>query len=174
MLITYFSYFYKSIIVIIFLSIFRKIIDNPFAFPSDRLFIAYYKWLQARKKLNTKSEIKKHSRCSRKSLIDNNIFDEYTGPTAITDIDPDYYTDLNGRAIIEKFSSKKYIDQTRKVLRGKIIAGYYRDECIKIDQEFANEHQEIINIEVDNLEKNILLICKIFIALFYININIYF
>lgn len=119
---------------------------KEFAFPSDRLFFAYHQWLQERKKTTKITGV--HAQQSRKSLVGDDIFDEYSGPTAMTDIDPGYFTDLNGRPIREKFSSKRYIEQTKKVLRGKIIAGYFRDECMRIDQEFSMESKKIADIEV--------------------------
>ncbi|XP_043280912.1 cilia- and flagella-associated protein 100 isoform X2 [Venturia canescens] len=63
--------------------------------------------------------------------------------TAMTDVDPNYFTDITGRTVGEKFSKQRYIDDARNVLRTRLLIGAERDDCIRIDQQFDEEQRRL-------------------------------
>lgn len=68
--------------------------------------------------------------------------------TALTDIDPNYFKELKGRVLKERFSICQYIDDIREVLSTRLLAGQERDDCIRIDQQFAEEQKVLNDIKV--------------------------
>lgn len=61
----------------------------------------------------------------------------------ILDIDPEFYSLVEGRPLVEKFDVKKYIDNVRDVLRTKIITGFREDDIILIDESIIEEQKLI-------------------------------
>lgn len=69
--------------------------------------------------------------------------------TAITDIDPNYFTEVKGRlGVGERFSRQRYIEEAREVLRTRLLIGVQRDDCIRIDQQFDEEERRLNDIKV--------------------------
>ena len=67
----------------------------------------------------------------------------------MTDIDPTYFSELQGEISIgERFSQQAYIEDARQVLRTRLLIGEERDVCIRIDQQFDEEHRRLENIKV--------------------------
>ncbi|XP_024940876.1 cilia- and flagella-associated protein 100 [Cephus cinctus] len=66
---------------------------------------------------------------------------------AMTDIDPEYFTELRGRVIKDRSSLKKYVDDIREVLRTRLLAGQEKDDCIRIDQQFNEEQKRLDKIK---------------------------
>lgn len=67
---------------------------------------------------------------------------------AITDVDPQYYSELNGRVVKEKFSVGDYVRDTREIFRARLLAGQETDDCIRIDQQFVEEQKMLDKIKV--------------------------
>lgn len=67
---------------------------------------------------------------------------------AMTDIDPEYFTELGGRPVKEKFSLREYVEDTRDIFRTRLLAGQELDDCIRIDQQFVVEQKELDRIKV--------------------------
>lgn len=67
---------------------------------------------------------------------------------AITDIDPQYFSELDDRLVREKFSIRNYIEDTRKILKARLLAGQEMDDCIRIDQQFVEEQKRLDQIRV--------------------------
>lgn len=67
---------------------------------------------------------------------------------AITDINPEYFTETAGGLVKEKFSLCQYIDDLRQILRSKLLAGEQRDLCILIEQQFDEERRRLSKIKV--------------------------
>lgn len=65
----------------------------------------------------------------------------------IFDIDPDYFTIVEGRPIAEKFNIKDYINDMREILRTRIVTGYKEDEILLINENFIDEQKAIDNIK---------------------------
>lgn len=76
---------------------------------------------------------------------------EYKDPDkaiAMTDVDPQYFTELSGRPIKEKFSLDQYIRDIRDILKTKLLIGQEKDDCIRIDQQFEQETHQLRQIQV--------------------------
>lgn len=67
---------------------------------------------------------------------------------AMTDVDPEYFTELSGRPAKEKFSMEQYVLDMREVLRTRLLIGQERDDCIRIDQQFEQELRRLQKIQV--------------------------
>lgn len=67
---------------------------------------------------------------------------------AMTDVDPEYFTELSGRPAKEKFSLEQYVLDTREVLRTRLLIGQEKDNCIRIDQQFEQESYRLQKIQV--------------------------
>lgn len=68
---------------------------------------------------------------------------------AITDVDSQYFTELSGRPVKEKFSLDQYVQDVRDVLKTKLFIGQKKDDCIRIDQQFEHESRRLQNIQVE-------------------------
>lgn len=67
---------------------------------------------------------------------------------AITDVDPRYFSELDGRIVKEKFSVRNYVEDTRDILKTRLLAGQEMDDCIRIDQQFVEEQRRLDEIKV--------------------------
>lgn len=70
------------------------------------------------------------------------------GTIAMTDVDPEYFTELSGRPAKEKFSLEQYVLDNREVLRTRLLIGREKDDCIRIDQQFEEESRRLQKIQV--------------------------
>ncbi|EFN78819.1 Coiled-coil domain-containing protein 37 [Harpegnathos saltator] len=66
---------------------------------------------------------------------------------AMTDVDPEYFTELAGRPAKEKFSLEQYVLDTREVLKARLLIGQKKDDCIRIDQQFEQESYRLQKIQ---------------------------
>ncbi|XP_057324313.1 uncharacterized protein LOC130666982 [Microplitis mediator] len=125
----------------------RKIEEeqSPFLVPSNVQLFGFYQWNEAKRR--NKKGSKSVTRCVKKYPVIKEKETSIVAPTAITDVDPGYFTDLAGRPIREKFSRRKYVEQVNKVLKTRLVAGYNRDHCIRIDQQFDEESKRFSDIE---------------------------
>lgn len=57
----------------------------------------------------------------------------------VTDIDPEYYSAVEGRPIKEKFEYLKYKNTMRELLKTRIIIGYREDDIMLIDENIKME-----------------------------------
>lgn len=67
---------------------------------------------------------------------------------AMTDVDPQYFSELDGGLIREKFSVRNYVEDTREILKVRLLAGQEMDDCIRIDQQFVEEQKRLDEIKV--------------------------
>lgn len=67
---------------------------------------------------------------------------------AITDVDPRYFSELDARLVREKFSVRKYVEDSREILKCRLLAGQQMDDCIRIDQQFVEEQKRLDRIKV--------------------------
>lgn len=67
---------------------------------------------------------------------------------AMTDVDPQYFTELSGRPVKEKFSLEQYVQDIREILKTKLLIGQEKDDCIRIDQQFEQETRRLRQIQV--------------------------
>lgn len=67
---------------------------------------------------------------------------------AITDVHPEYFTELTGRPVKEKFSLREYVEDTREIFRTRLLAGHELDDCIRIEQQFILEQKKLDAIKV--------------------------
>ncbi|XP_011311049.1 uncharacterized protein [Fopius arisanus] len=119
--------------------------DTPWLVPGNPQLFGFHQWTEARRrgKKYDQGQPRKSVRCLVKE-------EDYQAPLAMTDIDPGYFIDLTGRPIREKFSGRRYVEQARQVLRARLLAGFYRDDCMRIDRQFAEERRRFANIEKKN------------------------
>lgn len=64
------------------------------------------------------------------------------------DVDPQYFTELSGRPVEERFLLKQYIQNVREILKLKYLIGQERDDYIRIDQQFEQESCRLRKIQV--------------------------
>jgi len=66
----------------------------------------------------------------------------------MTDVDPQYFTELSGRPVKEKFSLEQYVQDIREILKTKLLIDQEKDDCIRIDQQFEQETHRLQQIQV--------------------------
>ena len=95
---------------------------------------------------------------------------------AITDVDPQYFSELDDRLVREKFSVRNYIEDTREILKARLLAGQEMDDTIRIDQQFVEEQKRLDQIRVCSVKPKIfnLLLNKKIISVKYPNNFIHF
>ncbi|XP_015111833.1 uncharacterized protein LOC107037685 [Diachasma alloeum] len=123
----------------------KKHETSPWLVPGNPQLFGFYQWTEARRRGQKDDQSK--PRRSVRCLVEK---EDYQAPLAMTDIDPGYFTDLTGRPIREKFSGRRYVEQARQVLRARLLAGFARDDCMRIDRQFAEERRRFANIERKN------------------------
>lgn len=67
---------------------------------------------------------------------------------AVTDIDPQYFTELSNQVIDERFSLNQLITDTKDILRTKILIELKKDKCNRIDQLISKESRILSQAEV--------------------------
>lgn len=134
---------------------------SPFVYPKDLEEFAYKVMSKAwrdnliRKELKYKYNERNNYQSRQQLDILNRLYvkdPETTRMKTILDIDPEFFSIVEGRPIKEKFQISNYIEDMRKLLRLKIICGYRQDEIEMIDQNF-NEEQRVIDEIKCNYEK---------------------
>jgi len=66
----------------------------------------------------------------------------------MTDVDPQYFTELSGRPVKEKFSLEQYVQDIREILKTKLLIYQEKDDCIRMDQQFEQETRRLQQIQV--------------------------
>jgi len=66
----------------------------------------------------------------------------------MTDVDPQYFTELSGRPVKEKFSLEQYVQDIREILKTKLLIDQEKDDCIHMDQQFEQETRRLQQIQV--------------------------
>ncbi|XP_025073626.1 cilia- and flagella-associated protein 100-like [Pogonomyrmex barbatus] len=138
--------------------------QSPFVFPSCSQTLAYLQWWKAqKKKAISKRKIYKDrptkisqyqntlQKLHKNIKIDIEEVKKLKDPdkiiTTITDIYPQYFTELSGRSVKEKFSLEQYIRDVREILKTRLLIGQEKDDCIYIDQQFEQESRRLQQIQ---------------------------
>ncbi|XP_066597298.1 cilia- and flagella-associated protein 100 [Prorops nasuta] len=79
-------------------------------------------------------------------ILDAKKYKEPNEVIAMTDVDPGYFTDFGG-GMREKFSVRRYVDDLRMLFRTRLMIAQERDDCIRIEQQFAEEQTKMNLIE---------------------------
>lgn len=126
---------------------------SPFVYPKDLEEFSYRVMTKAWRD-NLRIKELKFKACERNNYRTRQQADllhrlyvkepEVKGMKTILDIDPEFYTLVEGRPLIEKFEVKKYVENVREVLRTKIITGFREDDIILIEESIIEE-QSIID-----------------------------
>ncbi|XP_023289730.1 cilia- and flagella-associated protein 100-like [Orussus abietinus] len=136
----------------------RNVIEerSPFKLPPDPHLFAYAQCWKAWNRQDAEEKRKAnymtgHSYKTKQSkdLLQRLRLDGSTDSKiiAMTDVDPQYFTELRGRVVGQKFSKRQYVEDTRDVLRTRLLAGQERDECIRIDQQFEEEQRRLDKVK---------------------------
>ncbi|XP_011698548.1 PREDICTED: coiled-coil domain-containing protein 37-like [Wasmannia auropunctata] len=138
--------------------------QSPFAFPSCSQTLAYLQWWKAKKKkaisergkrvYKDRHKIPQSHKILQRLHVDVEIEAEKAKKhkavdkvIAMTDVDPQYFTELSGRSVKEKFSLEQYVQDVREILKTKLLIGQEKDDCIRIDQQFEQELRRLRQIQ---------------------------
>ncbi|KYN11959.1 Coiled-coil domain-containing protein 37 [Trachymyrmex cornetzi] len=138
--------------------------QSPFAFPSCSQTLSHLQWWKMQKKKAISKRDRKVYKDRHKILQSHNILrrlhvnveieaeeakkhKELDKVIAMTDVDPQYFTELSGRPVKEKFSLKQYIQDIREILKTKLLISQEKDDCIRIDQQFEQETHRLRQIQ---------------------------
>ncbi|KYN44155.1 Coiled-coil domain-containing protein 37 [Trachymyrmex septentrionalis] len=133
--------------------------QSPFAFPSCSQTLSHLQWWKMLKKKAISKRDRKVYKDRHKILQSHNILHveieaeeakkhkELDKMIAMTDVDPQYFTELSGRPVKEKFSLKEYIQDIREILKTKLLISQEKDDCIRIDQQFEQETRRLRQIQ---------------------------
>ncbi|XP_072763361.1 cilia- and flagella-associated protein 100-like [Anoplolepis gracilipes] len=136
--------------------------QSPFIFPSCSQTLAYLQWWKAQKKKTVRKRVRFYKDQQKYiTLQSSNILQKlhegveinrkkYKDPDKVitmTDVDPQYFIELSGRPVGEKFSLKRYIENIREILKMKHLIGQEKDDYIHIDQQFEQESRRLRKIQ---------------------------
>ncbi|XP_011050898.1 PREDICTED: uncharacterized protein LOC105143978 [Acromyrmex echinatior] len=130
--------------------------QSPFVFPSCSQTLSYLQWWKMQKKKAISKRDRKVYKDRHKILQPRNIlhveieaekYKKLDKVIAMTDVNPQYFTELAGRPVKEKFLLKEYIQDIREILKTKLLIGQEKDDCIRIDQQFEQETQRLRQIQ---------------------------
>ncbi|XP_043508745.1 uncharacterized protein LOC122528080 [Frieseomelitta varia] len=133
--------------------------QSPFVYPPCSLMFSYFQYWKAKKRTSDKERRKGVLKTTdshdllRRLRVDVDIealeakkHKDLEEAIAITDIDPQYFSELDDRLVREKFSIRNYIEDTREILKARLLAGQEMDDCIRIDQQFVEEQKRLDQI----------------------------
>lgn len=72
---------------------------------------------------------------------------ELKGMKTVLDIDPEFFTIVEGRPIAKAFSMSKYLEDIRNTLRTRLMVGFRSDEMLLIDEKLKREKKSIESIQ---------------------------
>ncbi|KAG5318404.1 CP100 protein, partial [Pseudoatta argentina] len=135
--------------------------QSPFVFPSCSQTLSYLQWWKMQKKKAIFKRDRKVYKDRHKILQSRNILQrlqvnveieaekhkKLDKVIAMTDVNPQYFTELAGRPVKEKFLLKEYIQDIREILKTKLLIGQEKDYCIRIDQQFEQETHRLRQIQ---------------------------
>ncbi|OAD53367.1 Coiled-coil domain-containing protein 37 [Eufriesea mexicana] len=134
--------------------------QSPFIYPPCSLMFAYFQYWKAKKRTTDKErrmgvlKSKDSHELLRSLRVDVDIealeakkHKDLDEAIAITDVDPQYFSELDGRIVKEKFSVRDYVEDTRDILKSRLLAGQEMDDCIRIDQQFVEEQRHLDEIK---------------------------
>lgn len=134
---------------------------TPFTYPKDIEEFSYNviskEWRERARQKELKQKCNERNNYQSRQQLDilNRLWVEdpkEQSMRTIFDIDPDFFTIVEGRPIAEKFNIKDYIKDIRDILRTRIIAGFKEDEILLINENFIDEQRAIDDIK-DKLQK---------------------
>lgn len=107
---------------------------------------------QERQKAETKRNYANKTNVRSRKMEDclERLFMEEPDPVkikTILDIDPDFYTIVEGRPVSKPFSMSKYLQQIRDVLRTRLMVGFRNDELLLFEEKIKREQQSIEKIK---------------------------
>ncbi|KAK1124334.1 hypothetical protein K0M31_006703 [Melipona bicolor] len=133
--------------------------QSPFVYPPCSLMFSYFQYWKAKKRTSDKErrmgvlKTKDSHDLLRRLRVDVDIevleakkHKDLEEAIAITDIDPQYFSELDDRLVREKFSLRNYIEDTREILKARLLVGQEMDDCIRIDQQFVEEQKRLDQI----------------------------
>lgn len=132
---------------------------SPFIYPKDVEELSYkvlskeWKEKLRQKELKYKCNIRNNYRSRQQLDLLNRLYakePQQQSMRTILDIDPDFFTIVEGRPIKSKFDIKTYIKQIRLVLQAKIVTGFRDDEAMLIAENFLQEQKLIDKIKTQH------------------------
>lgn len=126
---------------------------SPFVYPKDLEAFSYKVMARAWRDNLRRKELKlkynqRNSYRSRQELDQlNRLYvkeAEIKGLKTLKDVDPEFFSIVEGRPLFDNFKINRYIEDVRDVLRTKIVTGYKEDEIHLIEENLIQE-QQIIN-----------------------------
>lgn len=136
---------------------------SPFKYPDDLEEFSYKVMTKAWRDTvrHKESKLKYNERYSyqtrQKLDVLNRLYvkePEVASMKTILDLDPDFFTMVEGRPVPQNFNRRDYIEDTRDVLRYKIVCGYREDDILLIEENFSVE-QKIIDEITEQFQKYI-------------------
>lgn len=128
----------------------------PFSYPKDleefsyRLLSKAWRDRRNRRENQKKCEDKQSQRTRQKLDVLNRLYvkdPEIKTMKTILDVDPKFFTLIEGRPIPQKFNRWEYISDMKDVLRTRIVTGYREDEIMLIEENFLEEIKVIEEIK---------------------------
>ncbi|XP_076753331.1 cilia- and flagella-associated protein 100 [Xylocopa sonorina] len=134
--------------------------QSPFIYPPCSLMFSYSQYWKAKKRTTDKERrmgvlksTDSHN-LLRSLRVDVDIealeakkHKDLDEAMAITDVDPQFFSVLDGRVVKEKFSVSNYVEDIREIFKARLLAGQEMDNCIRIDQQFVEEQKRLDTIK---------------------------
>ncbi|XP_017884393.1 cilia- and flagella-associated protein 100-like [Ceratina calcarata] len=134
--------------------------QSPFIYPPCSLMFSYSQYWRAKKRTTDKEKrmgvlkaTGSHS-LLRSLRVDVDIealeakkHKKLDEAMAITDVDPQFFSQLDSRMVKEKFCVLDYVEDNRQIFKARLLAGQQTDDCIRIDQQFVEEQRRLDDIK---------------------------
>lgn len=129
--------------------------SSPFVYPKDLEEMSFNVMSKAwrdklkRRELSVKCSKKTNYRTRQQQDVLNRMYvkePETKGMKTLLDLDPEFFSLVEGRPLFEKFRVRKYVHDVREVLRTRIVTGFREDEVDLIEENFASEQVMIDKI----------------------------
>ncbi|EFA01145.1 cilia- and flagella-associated protein 100 [Tribolium castaneum] len=133
---------------------------SPFVYPKDHEEFAHKvmtkEWRSdlRRKEMGYKYNERHNYKSRQQGDMLNRLYvkePEIRSAKMVQDVDPEFFTIVQGRPIPEKLKLSRYIQTVRDVLKTKILTGYRGDDIMLIDESLILEQKEIDRIK-DNYQ----------------------
>ncbi|KAF5304036.1 hypothetical protein FQA39_LY01821 [Lamprigera yunnana] len=130
----------------------------PFSYPKDleqfsyRLMAKAWRDKRIRQENQLKCKNRQSNRTSQKVDLLNRLYvkdPEIKSMKTILDIDPEFFTLIEGRPVVQKFNRLGYVRDMRDILRTNVITGYREDEILLIEENFSEEMRILEEIKAE-------------------------
>ncbi|KAJ1532005.1 hypothetical protein ONE63_000639 [Megalurothrips usitatus] len=129
--------------------------ERPFWVPPAEHFAAFVAFQREKVKKDRQKELALpvHIKPNARSRLSTDLLRRLHVPEdppppekTMVDMDPEFYSIVEGRPNRDRISVREYVDSIRDLVRVRLKIGYNEDECLLVDEQFRMERQRLDQI----------------------------